>query len=162
MRCKYFEPRLLARARNRSRSSSERCGPGKSPSSKRAKIKSGPADQNRQTAAGFDFFQHWTRLARVFAGRNVVCRCNDIEQVMRRASALGRRGLWRRRYQTRDTWRQNRSLRSRRSKRSASARESAVLPLAVGPSTTTSSGSSCATATVSERSNEWHASIELR
>src|ERR1039457_1711566 len=45
-------------------------------------------------------------------------------------------------------------------KRSASARESAVFPLAVGPSTTTSSGSGCAEATVSARSSEWRASTE--
>ena len=58
-----------------------------------AKVQSSSADNQWQTTAGFDLANHLPRLAGIFAGCNVLCRCNVIEQVMPDTGALGGGGL---------------------------------------------------------------------
>ncbi len=93
-------------------------------------------------ASRFDLFEHLPRLAGIFTGGDMAGRRDAVEQMMRRPGAFSGVGLAvpmsNSRYMATESqftispW-----------KCSASARESAVFPLAVGPRTTTSSGSSC-------------------
>ena len=58
-----------------------------------AKVESSSADNEWQTTAGFDLSKHLPRLAGIFAGGNVLCRCNVIEHVMADTGTLGGGGL---------------------------------------------------------------------
>ena len=92
--------------------------------------------------SGLDLFEHLPRLAGIFSGRNVLCGSDAIEQMMRRPGPLGAVGLAVP-MSTPGTWRPNRSSRFRREIVRQGQRQRR-LPLAVGPSTTTSSGSAVA------------------
>ena len=52
-------------------------------------VQSGAADNNRQTPAKVDFFEHFARQAGIFAGSHVLGWFDDIQQVVRNKPALG-------------------------------------------------------------------------
>ena len=54
-----------------------------------AQVQSGSAHDDRQMAARLDLLEHLPRLARIFAGRDVVRGLDAIEQMMRGAGSFG-------------------------------------------------------------------------